>query len=252
MTLDKGKSSMASADFVKRLSQLLEIPVRVIRAYLGPVRVRVAAKRVKEPPAAGNRKRQNELYKQWHDANEGDKPLVAEALFEEVQKHARNIVWKKIPELAYSNLSREMASVVIEKLGKFRGRGKAGRPVQFTTWAHRIILNLANLELRKRVKNRERFVEYDPENPDPDLVKYGVADAIEQMENRMVVERMKKELPGEECGLLECMLGDMTAGKIAEKFGIPEDNVESRWRRLKQKLKEKFASARRKMTGSGN
>ena len=148
---------MRRPDLLEKVAEVFKLPIGVIRAFVGPMRVTVAAKRAREVGPAINKERQNKLYEKWRDASNEDKPSVAEELFREVLKHARAVVWRRVPE-ATRDLQREIASAVIERLGEFRGEA------EFTTWVHRIALNMSNLELRTRDKSKRRLLEYDDNN----------------------------------------------------------------------------------------
>ena len=76
--------------------------------------------------------------------------------------------------------------------------------------------------------------------------------AIDRLEERMLIGRIKKEVSAEEYGLLLSLLDDMSTSKIAAKFEITEDSAESRRRRLIQKLRNKFRPTRRKVTNPSN
>lgn len=251
---------MTRPSLFTKLSKLLGVRVEVIRAYVGLLRrkVTVSARRVRQRgPAVGrNIERQNDLYRQWRYAPDDDKPAIAKDLFNEVRHHAQNMVWRRIPEQGKSSLAHDIASVVIEKLGEFRGVGEGGKEAKFTTWVHQIVLNMNNLELRKRSTTREKFVEYDEDNPEVALVATGIPKGVrnvyDDVEERILLDRLRREVSAKEYSLLECMIEGMSTADIAGKLGISEDAAESRGRRLVKKLQEKLSKPRRKVTSASN
>jgi RNA polymerase sigma factor (sigma-70 family) len=251
---------MANPNLVERLAELLDLPIEVIQAYGKPqerVSFRAARKKVGTvsevnplaryatlkavadiPPAeeaAPPKNVENELYAQWRDASDAEKPKMEKKLFNSILRRARNVIWKKIPE-AHEDLARDIASVVIEQLAEFKGQNKS----EFTTWEHRIILNQCNVHLRKKVKDRKRF--YVSESPEDDIkladskAKY----AFDRVEEGLDLERLVQTLPRKDHVLLGCVLDGMTMLEAAEKLGDTEDAAESRLRRLKARLKKKI------------
>jgi RNA polymerase sigma factor (sigma-70 family) len=178
---------------------------------------------------------EDELYSQWRDASDEEKPKLKQQLFNEVMRHARNVIWGKIPETD-QNLARDIASVVIEQLGEFRAASK------FSTWAHRIILNRCNLYLRQKVVDRNRF--YVSEEPEEDIIlkdpkAEAAFEAVDLGIDFETVERFVKTLPKKDHVLFECVRDRMTMAEAAERLGDSEDATESRWRRLKARLMKK-------------
>jgi RNA polymerase sigma-70 factor (ECF subfamily) len=237
---------MARPDLLERVAQVFKVPIRLIRTYVGPMRVTVAAKRVQKVGPVVNKQRQNELYEKWRNASNEEKPTVAEELFREVLKHARAVVWRRVPE-ASRDLPREIASAVIERLGEFREGS------EFTTWVHRIALNMSNLELRARDKSKKRLLEYDDDNFDESAMpEPRAAGMIAEVENQVFLHRMKKELSAKDYVVLECMIDQKNTPEIAEVLGDSRAATESRARRVRTKVQKIIASPRRKMTTSGN
>jgi len=261
---------------VARIAELLGLPVEVIRAY-GKPRTRGAFRRVRklgtvidtgqpssrlmtvkdtepQPASVGveevvpAKTGENELYAQWCHASGEKKEDLEKKLFKAVLKHARAVMWTKIPD-GEENLARHIASVVIEQLAEFRGESK------FSTWAHSVIVNQCNLYLRKKVKDRNRFCAFenpevhtnseDDNNPEDNInlrdpKAEAAFDRVEEALDLEPLERLLKELPTKQRFLLDCVLDDMTMAKAAEKLGISEDAAESSWRRLRVHLKKKI------------
>jgi len=253
------------ANLAERLAELLGLPIEVIQAYGKPEK-HVSLKEVgtvselkprpryatlKEQPSAPSAeqrapskkqesalfKKENELYAQWHEASAEERPQFERRLFRVVVRHARNVMWGKIPE-ADENLARDIASVVMAQLAEFEGASK------FSTWVHRIILNHCNLYLRKEVKDRNRF--YVSENPEYDIkLKDPRAEAafanVVQAVDLERLDRLAKGLSPEDYCVWECWRDGMTMKATAEKLGISEDSAENSLRRkVKPYLKEKI------------
>jgi RNA polymerase sigma factor (sigma-70 family) len=259
-----------------RIAELLGLPVEVIQAY-GKPRTRGAFRRVgklgtvidtggpssrlmtlkgtePQPAFVGveevepSKTGEDELYAQWCKASEEQKPDLEEKLFKKVLKHARAVMWPKIPD-GDENLARHIASVVIEHLAEFRGESK------FSTWVHSVILNQCNLYLRKKVKDENRFCAFENPEVDTNLEDDNTPedninlrdpraeaafDRVEEALDFEPLERLLKELPTKQRFLLDCVLDDMTMAEAAKKLGIKEDAAESSWRRLRGGLRKKM------------
>jgi RNA polymerase sigma-70 factor (ECF subfamily) len=254
---------MAPTNLVERLAELLGLPIEVIRAYGKPQEQAVSQAAPKavgtvseaEPPyryatlkaqpsvppaeqKAPSKKQEsklfeqeNELYAQWHDAPAEERPKFEKRLFRVVVRHARNVMWGKIPE-ADESLARDIAAVVIKQLATF------GEESKFSTWVHRIILNHCNLYLRRVMRERERFYQADENLEDPRAE--AAFDRVEEGVDLEPLERLLKELPSEDYVLLDCRLDGMTMAKAAEKLGISENAAESRYRRLEARLQKEM------------
>src|SRR5690349_15830813 len=103
---------MRKPDLFERIAKLLGLPIKVVRAYarISPSEVKAAYRKVTSASAAAraNKQRQNELWKKWHEAGAEDRPAITQDLFKEVEKHARNLVWRRLPEAAQSNLPKDI------------------------------------------------------------------------------------------------------------------------------------------------
>jgi RNA polymerase sigma factor (sigma-70 family) len=233
--------------FVEQLAKLLDLPAGIIRSSVGRMRFKVAAKRVGGPARPSKQYEENELYARWLKVPDEDKTVLEKKLFEAVRKHASAVVWTKLRE-NNPELASNVALAVIERLGQFRQRAKFG------TWVHKIALNMVNMELRKRSTSRGRYAEYDDSNPGQAETFSGPFSAatIDRVEQRLILERVKREVSGKDYIVLECKLDDMSTAEIAERLGMTEDAAESHWRRLKLRLRKIFGTPRRKMPTSSN
>jgi RNA polymerase sigma factor (sigma-70 family) len=249
---------MADPDIAERLAKILHLPVGVVRGY-GKPRTWVAARRVRKSRLALEKQRvpatikdggetgavaphkeykeEDELYERWRLAPIDEKPEIEKQQFGVVLKHAKKVIRQMVPE-ADDHLAREIASQVIERLAKFRQESK------FSTWSHKIILNQSNLYLRRRIPERERFY-VSPGKPEEDINladprAEAAFDRVEEALDLQPVERLTRTLPKKDYVLLQCILAEMTMAEAAKKLGDSEDAAESRWRRLKTRLKKKL------------
>jgi RNA polymerase sigma factor (sigma-70 family) len=136
-------------------------------------------------------------------------------------------MWRRIPE-ADDDLTRDIAATVINQLATFEGESN------FTTWAHKIILNQCNLYLREKVKGRKRF--YVSKNPEDDIklsdpkAEAAFAKVVQDVDLELI-DRLAKRLSPEDYSVWECWRDGMTMKATAEKLGIPEDSAENSLRR---------------------
>ena len=181
-----------------------------------------------EDASAG--KIENDLYQRWLESGDNDKTEILETLFKLVLKQAKAVVWLKVPD-APPNLAREIASEVIQRLPEFRQES------QFSTWAHRIAINKANLEIRRKVEMRGRFVEYEECEQDADPAVENAADILDR---EILLDQIKRELNPVDLALIDYKLDGLSTKAAAERLGLSEDAAESRLRRLMKDLKKTF------------
>jgi RNA polymerase sigma-70 factor (ECF subfamily) len=181
-----------------------------------------------EDASAG--KIENDLYQRWLESGDNDKTEILETLFKLVLKQAKAVVRLKVPE-APPNLAREIASEVIQRLPEFRQESL------FSTWAHRIAINKANLEIRRKVEMRGRFVKYEECEQDADLAVENAADILDR---EILLDQIKRELNPVDSALIDYKLDGLSTKAAAERLGVSEDAAESRLRRLMNDLKKTF------------
>jgi DNA-directed RNA polymerase specialized sigma24 family protein len=262
---------MTRPNVSERLAQLLKLPASVVHSYAKPRRlVFVTAKRARRllkaekisdvrPPAryatlnadaevlpqeiAPAKTDENELYAQWRDAPDEGKPELEKKLFSRLLGHSKAVIWQMMHEhdLELEALARDIASDAIKNLSL--GRFKKGS--KFSTYVQGIAKNKIYEEMERRVIRRNRFYAFD-ENQEDDInlkdSKVEVAfSRVEEGLDLEPLERLVKMLSKKECVLLDCMLDGMTMAKAAEKLGDSEDAAESRWRRLKIRLKKEIS-----------
>ena len=181
---------------------------------------------------------ENELYAQWRDAPDMEKPRFEKPLFDRLLHHARAVIWLKTYERdpEWENLASDIASAAIKNLSL--ERFKEGS--KFSTYVEGIARNKINEELERRITKRETT--YVSANPEDDItLKDDKAEAaFDKVEKDADLERLVKELRGKDYVLLQCKLDGMTTAEAAERLGDSEDAAESRWRRLVAHLIEKI------------
>jgi RNA polymerase sigma factor (sigma-70 family) len=245
---------------IDRLSKVLDLPVKTIRDYCNrhkSITFTVARKRarrsyLKEPRArlmtlkdvlpppeevAEPKTDENERYEQWRDSPEEQKKELAGQLYGSVLRHAKAVIWLTIHEVQ-DNLASELAATVIMQLPRFKGEAK------FSTWVHRIILNHCYQLIRQRKVAKKRFYVSEDLEDDINLKDSKAEAAFEGVEKALDsgrLEHLIRALPKKDYVLLHCRLDEMTMAETALKLGDSEDAVESRWRRLKTRLKKKIS-----------
>ncbi len=250
---------MPDHNLAERLAELLELPVEIILAYGKPQRrvsLRAARKRTgtvveaERPPArlmtlkeAGaplgkevppRTTHENELYRQWCEVSDQQKPGIVKRLNDAVLKHARAVIWQQLEE-QNPDLAQNIAAAVIMRLATFRQKSK------FSTWVEGIARKQIKQELRRRTRSRKVFddhsdlfkhVENEKELEDPK--------ATAAYRARILLETVRNELSPEDYFLLEGRTDGMTMAETAEKLGVSENTAESRWRRLRSHLRKKL------------
>jgi RNA polymerase sigma factor (sigma-70 family) len=235
---------------IHRLSKALGLSAEAIQAYckiqtprdIVPVAQRRAKlATIKDHPVQANeveipKTDENEVYAQWRDASPEEKEVFERELFGNVHRHARAVIFQTIHQ-ANKDLAHDITSTVITQLADFKGKSK------FSTWVHRIILNHCYDYIRRTTVERERF--YASENPQDDIrLKDDKAEGafyrVDQALDLEPLKRLIEELPNKDYVLLDCRLDGLTIQEAATKLGDSEDAVESRWRRVRSRLRKKI------------
>ena len=157
---------------------------------------------------------ENELYARWKtERTEAAKA----ALFAALERHAHAVVYLEFgtrrPEIVNEALWRATCAIA-----RFRGDAK------FSTWFHRIVLNLC-YKIRLREHNLAE-VELTDTLPDG---------SFERLEARIAFEELLRLLRPEEREFVLLKL-EMADEDIAQKLGLSNAGVRSRWHWIKQRL----------------
>lgn len=174
---------------------------------------------------------EDELYDRWAQAPPEERSEIERQLVHEVQKHARKVIWLKLEE-ENPDLVQEIAAGAM-RLDRFSGGSK------FSTWVHGIAKNQIKEELRSRKRRRrviDENIEFDEENeafaaepPDQDV---GIA-----------LDQLGEGLSEAEAAVFEAMVEGKDQNEIAAELGIGAEAVDSRRRRLKEKLRKKISGS---------
>lgn len=233
---------------INSMQNTFRLVVHTMHEYADRFRVEYRLNTIKVIGSARSVKRQitekiqwwpeNALYQEWKNASEEQRAEVLPKLLNAVRVHAKAVVFE---ELAENN--RELVETIVGEVGRclptFRGKAKFG------SWVHKIALNHVFGEMRNRIRRRAVFnegVEVDDEMPqvnptDPD--------------SRIYVEQLADGLSEEEQLIYWAKYQGYTSRDIAEQLDKSEDAVESQWRRITGKIRERDGE-RRNGNGSGN
>ena len=189
---------------------------------------------------------ENQLYEEWSAAT--DRREIEERLYRAVSRHAAAVVFSKFPE-AYQDLIPNIAAAVMGQLGEFRGESK------FSTWVHSIALNKTNEALRSQGDRekvfddtkvivsapRERTEEHSVSEGGESLPSGAEVYAVSHpdFDSPMLLEEICRQLTEEEASLIGYKGEGLTSEEIGAKLGIGREALDSRWARLKKKLRER-------------
>jgi RNA polymerase sigma factor (sigma-70 family) len=188
---------------------------------------------------------ENELYAKWLEtapANRGD---VEAKLYVAVKKHAKAVLWKTLNESDH-DLEETVTVAAMTQMRKFR------QDCKFSTWVEEIARRKVKQHLRGKIRARKVFDEYiavvESESDDDDSgprVGEITASVLPQLDGEIAVRELHERLSKEDCTLLRYKQEGRTSKEIAEAMGTTVEAVDSRWARLKPRVKN-FRSTRRK------
>ena len=170
------------------------------------------------------------VYEQYRNANERQRPALERELFHCVKRHAETAVYHKMGE-RIPDLVNEIVNSVFKRLVDFRGEAK------FSTWVHRFALNKVKDEMRRRCRYRKVFDEKTTVD-DADNNRL-LNESPEDWFLSADVDRLREGLSRSEAILFDMQREGMEDSQIARMLGKTTEAVESRWRRLKSKIRKK-------------
>jgi RNA polymerase sigma-70 factor (ECF subfamily) len=185
--------------------------------------------------------RRNPVYEQWRDADESQRPDLEAKLFEPITDHAEIVVWTKLGE-NNRDVIGDIVLGVMKGIRKFRGDS------QFSTWVHQIALNKVIDEIDRRSRERRMFADIPGLDADEEgdmRVRKEPPDLVEppDLAARVDAERLIEPLREDERALLELKCKGYTDEQIATILRITLDAAESRWRRLRHKVRKNVPGA---------
>jgi RNA polymerase sigma factor (sigma-70 family) len=130
------------------------------------------------------------------------------------------------------DLAQEISYQLWRSFTHFDGR------VKFSTWMYRVALNVAITFYRKSIKNVSIIQFAEPPNEPEDVRE----DNTELERNIKTLQQFISELKELDKALMILYLEEKKYGEIAEILGISETNVATRISRIKEKLKQQFAT----------
>lgn len=186
---------------------------------------------------------ENELYAKWLETDAAERGDVEAKLCAAVSRHSQAVLWNKLGE-APPDLVQAVAAAVMTQIRDFR------RECQFSTWVQEIAQRKAKEYIRGRVRARKVFdenvavVERVSDDDEPRVGEI-IPSVSPQLEGEIAVKELFASLPNEDAALLRYKEAGLKSKEIAEAMGASVEAVDSRWARLKPKVKT-FRSTRRK------
>lgn len=177
----------------------------------------------------------NAAFAAYQNATDSTRPELEYNLIRSLQKYARSIVSIKMRE-DHPEIVNDAVVYILSHLSDFRGEAK------FTTWAYPIVERLCFAELRRKIIDRNMLVkEVTDEQVDESATYELNGDA------KFVLDRLRQPLSEEENLLIDLKLQGHTNSETAQILSTTTVAVESRWRRLCNKLQK--TEKKRKATG---
>ena len=130
-------------------------------------------------------------------------------------------------------VNEAISKALLKEATHFAGRSK------FSTWFHRLTTNTAHDYIRQRVRRRERSLEGLRERDFLHLFVSPQA-AIEQ---RITLEGLRARMSPEDFTLLERLSEGATLKEIAEECHLKFRTLQTRWRRLRQRLQSEMMAS---------
>jgi RNA polymerase sigma factor (sigma-70 family) len=169
------------------------------------------------------------LYQKWRDALGAEQKTLESLLFEAVERHVRIAVWQRLHE-SNPDVTQEIFSAVNRNMLRFKGESK------FSTWVNAIAKYKVAEEIRRRRRHRKLFNDsvdvFDKFNEDLWQYQPDFTDGI-------AIDELAKGLSGDEQLILWGKRDQFTDKEIGERLDMTEDAVESKWRRLKKRMRTK-------------
>ena len=183
---------------------------------------------------------ENEVYQQWLNAPEEERPDIETKLANKVKRHAQAVVWQMLGE-DRPDLVEDITAAVMVEIGQFRHECK------FSTWVQEIAQRKSLEERRKLGRERKVFDKNVEVVTDPHLeaeVDFGSAEVVPAVaphsEEAIAFELFLAALPEEDAALLRYKREGLKSREIAERMGSTVEAVDSRWARLKPRVMKEF------------
>lgn len=163
----------------------------------------------------------NEAFECYRSAPTNDN---MEVLYPFVRERITRVIGKYFKQEPDEDLIVTYTSDVLLRLDSFNGDSL------FSTWVTKVAHNFCLEEGRSRSRNIE-----DPiEELSPTVINSLISK--NDMERTLIVEESFQSLTDEEQKLVQGKINGLSGVELAEKLGVPEGTVWSRWDKLKTKL----------------
>jgi RNA polymerase sigma factor (sigma-70 family) len=167
----------------------------------------------------------NAAFAAYNNATDSHRSELRYDLIKSLEKYARSIVWLTLHE-DHPEIVNYAIAVIMAHLGDFKGIAK------FSTWVYQIVQRQCYEELRRKITDRKTLVSLD-DHPAEDSATYELdGDA------KFILDRLRQSLSDEENLLIDLKLQGHTSSEMAEILTTTTAAVESRWRRLCDKLEK--------------
>jgi len=154
-----------------------------------------------------------------------------------VEKYSNAQIWELLQEVR-PDLVNKILEGVLRGIPRFRGESS------FTTWVGTIIRNVCRSDLRKRLTEKDRWLQFEAvfaRDDEGDLYVPGPSEEEKAYRN-LILESVKEHLSEEERILLELLLEGRSHAEIGKVLGCSTDAARQKKKRLFDKVKGKFGN----------
>lgn len=164
----------------------------------------------------------SDLYTAWSNEHDGEKKAAFLAgLIPRLKRHAGAVVYNQLHERNEEIVAQAIWQAIREDSG-FRGESK------FSTWFHRVVINLCTDYLRQKLSRNETALDenYSDEGG-----------LVESVVGSMTVQKILDSLNPEEKRLVEMRLAGYTDEEISETLGMERSVVQRKRIGLQEKVR---------------
>jgi len=169
---------------------------------------------------------ENEVFERWKLSQGPEKEELLRELVHLLTKHAYSVCWLRAPDHRdeFGGIVNAAVWRAITKAEEFRGDSR------FSTWFHRIAVNECNRVLRWKQDNPEESLEAITEELGEET----------NPEKAIFLRELVERLGEEDQRFIALQLGGYSTEEIAEKLEISISAAETRWSRLKEKVRARI------------
>jgi RNA polymerase sigma factor (sigma-70 family) len=162
-----------------------------------------------------------------------DTLITFNRLLAALRRHATAVCIKLMGYAPDDLLGDIVSKALLKQATHFNGRSR------FSTWFHRLALNTAYDYVRKQRQRRERSFEGLGER---DFLRL-VAPLEDALERRLLLEKLRAELPPDEYDLVRRLAEGESLKEIARACHLKFRTLQTRWRRLKLRLRSAMTAS---------